>query len=54
MIEALWQELKAEADQQRLSAGLIRRRIHPESPQDLFLALERPGRYPSAVAADSG
>ena len=43
MIEALWQELKAEADQQRLSAGMIRRRIHPESRQDLFLALERPG-----------
>jgi len=42
MIEALWQELKAETDQQRLSAGIIRRRIHPESRQDLFLALERP------------
>lgn len=43
MIETLWTTLSEDADLQHLSAGIIRRRVRPDSQQDLFLALQRPG-----------
>ncbi|MCL4516110.1 MAG: PD-(D/E)XK motif protein [Firmicutes bacterium] len=43
MIEELWQELEAEVEQQHVTTGMIRRRIHPQDRPDISLAIERPG-----------
>jgi hypothetical protein len=43
MIEEIWDEIRIEVEQQKLTTGMVRRRIHPETHSDLFLAIERPG-----------
>ena len=46
-LEPIWRELRN--DPHAHAAGVIRRRLRPESPCDLYLGVERPGDLPLLI-----